>query len=155
MPHIFPDAHGDEVAELAELVHRVNRRLRHRASEQLARLGMTPAQIRALRTLGRAGAPLRMSALADQLGIARRSATSVVDDLEARGLVRREPDPTDRRATSVVLTRAGQSMLRRSRELRHEALGELASGLSPEELHTLRTLLSRLDGSTEPRPPAP
>jgi DNA-binding MarR family transcriptional regulator len=152
MADVFPGtgerSGAEEMAELAELLHRVNRHLRRRASEQLGRLGLTPAQARALRTLGRADTPLRMSALANQLGIARRSATSVVDELAERGLVRREADPTDRRATAVVLTREGRSTLGRVRELRHEALSELATGLSPEDLRALRTMLARLDGSS-------
>ena len=38
-------------------------------------------------------APVRMSELADRLGIARRSATSVVDELVDRGLVERRAEP--------------------------------------------------------------
>ena len=52
-------------------------------------------------------APMRLSELSDRLHIAPRSATEVVDALEARGLVERRPDPSDRRATLVELTEHG------------------------------------------------
>ena len=54
---------------------------------------------------------MRPSALAEHLHIAARSATEVVDALEARGLVAREPDPDDRRATLVRPTPAADAEL--------------------------------------------
>ena len=50
---------------------------------------------------------MRPSELSEHLHIAARSATEVIDDLEAKGLVRRAPDPHDRRATLVELTESG------------------------------------------------
>ena len=78
-----------------------------------------------------------MSTLADRLGIARRSATSVVDDLVARRLVERHPTPTDRRAVEVAVTPAGTRLLDQLRVRRHETAGELTAGLTPVELATL------------------
>lgn len=151
MATVFPAGSGQPLEEVAELLHRVNRRLRRRASEQLSGLGLTPAQARALRTLGRAGGPIRMSALAAQLGIARRSATSVVDELAGSGLVERQADPTDRRARAVVLTGPGAAVLRRLSELRHHALAELAAGWRAEDLERLRRALVRLDAAAQDR----
>src|SRR5438132_4163295 len=51
------------------------------------------------------------SELSDQLHIAPRSTTEVVDSLESRGLIQRRPDPADRRATLVELTEHGASLL--------------------------------------------
>jgi DNA-binding MarR family transcriptional regulator len=144
VPEIFP-ADPRLLEEVAELLHRVNRRLRRRAVEQLGRVGLTPAQARALRVVDRAERPLRMSALAEQLHIAPRSATSVVDELVERDLVARQPDPRDRRATAVVLTPRGRETRRRIASLRHEALAELANALATDDLRQLRHLLARLD----------
>ena len=81
------------------------------ANRDLGPLGVTWGQVRALRTLARCDGPVRMSELADRLGIARRSATSVVDELVERGLVARHADPTDRRAVEVAVTPAGSRLL--------------------------------------------
>jgi len=143
---LFPDG-GDAqlLEEVSDLLHRVGRQLRIRAHAELGPVGLTPAQARALRTLGRSDRPLRMSELAQRLRIARRSATSVVDELVTRGFVRRVDDPTDRRATAVEVTGPGRDVLARLVEVRHRALAELAADLPPERLLAFRDTLAALD----------
>ena len=53
---------------------------------------------------------MRLSELSEHLRIAPRSTTEVVDALQERGLVQREPDPHDRRATLVRLTDRGNEI---------------------------------------------
>ena len=91
---------------LADLFWGVARRLRHRTRESLLPWEITPSQARALTVLMR-HSPRRLSDLAEHLHIAPRSATEVVDDLQELGLIRRQPDPADRRAVLVSLTDAG------------------------------------------------
>jgi DNA-binding MarR family transcriptional regulator len=86
-----------------------------------------------------------MSELAERLRVARRSATSLVDELVERGLVERLADPSDRRAVTVAVTAAGAAVLERLAERRREAASDLASALDRRELRTLRDLLRRLD----------
>jgi len=99
---------GDET--LGEAFWAVARRLRDTSQETLAPWDITPAQLRALRVLSRHGI-MRLSELSDRLRIAPRSATEVVDALEAQGLVQRRPDPGDRRATLVEVTDDGSGVL--------------------------------------------
>ena len=54
---------------------------------------------------------MRLSELSDRLHIAPRSTTEVIDALESRGLIQRQPDPGDRRATLVEVTGRGASVL--------------------------------------------
>jgi DNA-binding MarR family transcriptional regulator len=68
-------------------------------------LGMSFGRARTVRRLARR--PMSMSQLAAALGIDPPNATTIVDDLERRGLVRRRPHPTDRRAKLVEATRKG------------------------------------------------
>lgn len=91
---------------LAESFRAVARELRRRTLVALEPWDVTPSQARALGVLARYGA-MRLRDLADHLRIAARSATEVVDDLAARGLAERQPDPGDRRATLVRLTGKG------------------------------------------------
>lgn len=150
MPEIFPSsgAPTGAVDDIGELLHRINRQIRQRAREELTPLGITPAQARALRILAGAANPLRMSDLADCLGIARRTATTVVDELAARGLVKRRDDATDRRAIHVEVTRRGIDVTRRIAERRRDALRRLLGGLGGDEVAELRRLLHRLDDPT-------
>lgn len=94
----------------------VARRIRRARTKAFAPYGLTPHQAGAFAVIARhrrrfPDEELRLSDLARKLRIAPRSATEVVDALCERGLVRREPSAMDRRATSLVLTQAGQVLL--------------------------------------------
>ena len=137
--------HGpDDAAEqIAALLDGIVRRQR-RASREGFGESVTHGQFRVLRTLDRADRALRLSELAAQLGIVPRSATSVVDDLEAAGLVERQPDPHDRRATLVDLTPNGRHILNTLREKRRDVMVSQLSRLTDTEQRTLAHLLQRL-----------
>ena len=94
-------------------------------------LGITWSQLRALRTVDRCDGAIRMSELASRLGIARRSATSVVDDLVGHGLLERRDDPADRRAVEVAVTAAGTRLLRRLAARRRSAAQEVTAACRP------------------------
>jgi DNA-binding MarR family transcriptional regulator len=128
---------------LADAFWAVARRLRHRTREALTPWDVTPGQSRALGVLARHGA-LRLGALAEHLRIAPRSATEVVDDLQARGLVRREPDPADRRATLVALTEEGTHAGRAIHAARRAAADDLFGGLAPADREQLTRILRTL-----------
>ena len=148
MPRRIPGQDDDEgpdlAADVADLLHQVNHRIRRQAAETLEPLGATTAQMRAIRALARREAPIRMSELSESLGIVRRSATSVVDDLEHLGFARRVDDPTDRRAVGVELTPAGRKVMADARRRRRTAAGQVLGPLDDRELRTLRDLLQRV-----------
>ena len=131
--------------QLADLVHGLTRRLRRAQAERLAPLGLTPAQERALRMIARAEEPLRMTEIADRLGIVPRSLTTVIDALEEGGLVRREVDPSNRRAILLHLTARGVAVRDELREARRRAADDLFAPLPDADRKTLGGLLSRLE----------
>ncbi|MEV6340918.1 MarR family transcriptional regulator [Nocardia vinacea] len=131
--------------DLPELFLRTAKRIRRNQVARLAPLGITPGQARALRIFGHHDEPLRMAAIADHLGIVPRSATTVVDALEAAGLVSRAPDPTSRRSTLVTLTDSGRAALSQMAAARRAAAEEVFAGLSTDQRTTLRELLAALD----------
>jgi DNA-binding MarR family transcriptional regulator len=141
--------HEDPV-QLADLLHRLTKRLRRAQAQRLAPLGLTPAQERALRMITRSEDPLRMTELADQLGIVPRSATTVVDALEGAGLVRREIDPHNRRAIRLHLTESGRAVRDDMREARRRAAEDLFAPLTADDRKALAELLSLLDHSAAP-----
>jgi DNA-binding MarR family transcriptional regulator len=141
----------DEPASVGDLFWAVARRLRHASRESLAPWDVTPSQFRALGTLMRHGA-VRPSALAKHLGIAPRSATEVVDALEERGLVRRETDPDDRRATLVVVTDAGRELAGALRSARASEADRLFAGLDDADRAELERLLRLLLAEPAPEP---
>ena len=142
----------EDPVQLADLLHGLTKRLRRAQSDGLAPLGLTPAQGRALRMIVRSEdeEPLRMTELADRLGIVPRSVTTVVDALEEAGLVRREVDPRNRRAILLHLTDRGVAVRDDLREARRRATEELFAPLSADQRKNLIDLLTLLDSSGEP-----
>jgi DNA-binding MarR family transcriptional regulator len=134
---------GDE--PLSEAFWAVARRLREMSQETLAPWDLTPSSLRALRVLKRYGT-MRPSELSDHLHIAPRSATEVVDALEARGLVQRRPDPADRRATLVEVTGHGVTILDAIRAARGTEAERVFGRLSPADRADLARILRALQG---------
>ncbi len=134
----------DLIAQLAELLACTSWRLRRASRRELEPLGLTFGQARVLRLLARAGAPLRIGELAGRLEVVPRSATSMVDALEAAGLVDRTPDPLDRRSILVGLTDAGDDLLARLGRARRESAESLFARLDRPQAEQLRDLLAAL-----------
>jgi DNA-binding MarR family transcriptional regulator len=104
-------------------------------------LGLSFARVRALRRL--AAQPLTMRALAAQLTADPPYVTLIVDDLEERGLVERQPHPDDRRAKLVSLTAAGRAAVARAEQILDEPPAALRE-LAPDDLAALLRVLERL-----------
>ena len=132
-------------ASTGDLVMGVARSLRRSYAEALAPWEITPGQARALGTICSYG-PLRLSALADLLVIVPRSGTQVVDALEERGLVERRPDPSDRRATSVLATAEGVRLHEEMHRAREQASEEHFASLAPRDRAELERILRLLLG---------
>jgi DNA-binding MarR family transcriptional regulator len=104
-------------------------------------LGMSFGRTRAIRRLARR--PMSMRELADALGIDPPNATVVVANLEAQGLARRRPHPTDGRAKVVEATRKGKELARQADAILATPPPGLST-LSTEDLDTLRRILERV-----------
>jgi DNA-binding MarR family transcriptional regulator len=135
------DPVGDE--SLADAFAAVARQLREKSAETLAPWDITPAHLRALRTLARHGT-MRLSELSDRLRIAPRTATEVVDALQARDLVRRRNDPADRRATLVEVTEHGTTTLAEIRATPGNDTGRIFGRLGPDDRAELARILRQL-----------
>ena len=134
---VSPEGLGDAFGAVA-------RRLRSASMASLATWDVTPSQMRAIRKLTGHEGGVRSSELAHHLHIAPRSATEVVDALEAKGLVQRSPDPTDRRATLVALTSRGLDLMDEVRRARGAESEKLFDRLSRTDRDHLSRILRRL-----------
>ncbi|MEU9886947.1 MarR family transcriptional regulator [Sphaerisporangium sp. NPDC051011] len=82
--------------------------------------------------------------LARTAGVSSRNATGLVDTLEHNGLVRRVPDPTDRRSVLAEITPAGRAWMEAFRKPSQLAMRAMFHRFTPEELVVLRDLCLRL-----------
>jgi len=147
---------SETLAELADLVQRASKRIRRETFHRLAPIGLTPGQGRALSALAHVleaeGREMRLNELAENLRIAPRSATTVVDALEAAGLVLRVRDPEDRRATLLRLAPEGHRAVEHLGEVRREVAAEYFAPVPEEQRAVLLRALRAADASYTPPP---
>ncbi|MGC5628723.1 MarR family transcriptional regulator [Georgenia sp. Z1344] len=136
-------AHSHE-PDTYELIVRAARQVRRRWMETLEPHGPSPHEFRALKAAISADGGARLADVAARLRIAPRSATEVVDSLEDKGLVRRTPSPTDRRAILVVPTDAGLSLADEVAAARATHGAELLAPLDEAESAQLHALLAKV-----------
>lgn len=131
--------HLQLVQEVAGLWFAMQSRLQAHFAELAAEQSLSAIQAKVLVQLDPAGA-VTTRALADRLQYDPSNLTGVIDRLEALGVVRRRPDPRDRRVKGVVLTERGQA-LRDAFWLRLVGAAGPLGQLSTSELAQLRAVL--------------
>jgi DNA-binding MarR family transcriptional regulator len=87
--------------------------------------------------------PQTQRELAERLSADPPYVTLMIDDLEERGLVRRKPHPTDRRAKLVELTASGRAAAARAAAILDEPPAEL-HGVPDADLEAVLRVLERL-----------
>lgn len=114
--------------------------------------GVTPPRLAVLAALFGKG-PQIMAELADRLDVSARNVTVLVDGMERDGMLKREPHPSDRRATVIALTRAGEALSRQILGTHEDAVGRVFGALDEEAaenlLNELETMLAWFDGNSE------
>ena len=95
---------------------------------------------------------LAQSRLAEAMEVDRSTIVKVVDQLEGRGLIVREPSPHDKRSYCLRLTGEGTAALRRMLALMRRHEDEFTQALSDEERQLLIRLLERLHSPAAPSP---
>ncbi|MBV9841005.1 MAG: MarR family transcriptional regulator [Sphingomonadaceae bacterium] len=89
--------------------------------------------------------PIRSIDLATNFGYAPRTVTEAVDGLERDGLVRRDPDPNDRRAKRISLTDEGVLAAESAERSRRGHIERVFSALSAEEREEMVRLVGKLN----------
>ncbi|WP_350347488.1 MarR family transcriptional regulator [Agromyces sp. G08B096] len=114
--------------------------------------GLTHYEHGLLYALGRAPErTLRMSTLAGYASSTLSRLSKAVSRLERKGLVRREPDPGDRRVTLAVLTDEGHEVLLRSTPAHHALVEELVfAPLTAAQVRQLGEISRRLAQAIDP-----
>jgi DNA-binding MarR family transcriptional regulator len=87
---------------------------------------------------------VRVSELADYLGLDKSTVSGLVDRAEKRGLLHRARSPLDGRAVDVLLTAGGAELVGRGAAEIATSLSPMISALTPAEARRLATLLERM-----------
>jgi MarR family transcriptional regulator for hemolysin len=108
-----------------------------------AGLGLTAGEARTLAYVARYPAS-RQTTLAARMNVEPMTLVAFLDRLESRGLITREPDPTDRRAKIVQLAPEAQPTLEQVLRVTRAVQDKAMQDFGPQEIEILRTLLKRL-----------
>ena len=135
-------------APLLEQMLHAARDIDERLEAALGREGLSLPKLSALRILVQAGEPIPLKVLSERLGCVKSNVTQLMDRLEADHLVRRVPDPQDRRSVLAELTEAGRERCARGVRVLAQAETEILAGLSSRQREHLAALLARfrMDG---------
>jgi DNA-binding MarR family transcriptional regulator len=121
-------------------------------AEALDSLGLTTALFALLNVLGTREGAIQQE-LGSEMGIDPSTMVALIDQLEAKGLAKRRPRPTDRRAREVVITPKGRKVLERAQRLAMQVEDEVLRGLSGAERRRMLALLRRAADSAPPQSP--
>lgn len=128
---------------LAHAAQEVEARVEH----ALAEVGLSLAKAKLLRHLHQSKDPLPLGALAERNSCVKSNVTQLMDRMEAEGLVRRIPDPDDRRSVRAQITAEGRRKYEAASRVLAAAEGEVLQGFSAAERQQLVEFLERLRGA--------
>ena len=117
--------------------------LEERLENALREVGLSRAKLATLQQLRRVGEPVPLRVLAEGQGCVPSNITTLVARLESEGLVRRIPDPTDRRSVLAGLTPLGEERAVAGSRAAARVQQSFAASLRPAE----RVALARVLGS--------
>lgn len=134
---------GQEIAEsLGVLLRRTTRTQLHRRLTEGMGEALDETTYPVLSALARTG-PRSAADLAPEVGIDRSGVTRRASRLEEAGLVRREPDPADRRAQLLVLTEQGRQVVAELRTRLADRIADALAGWPPGEAEAFARHLRR------------
>ena len=108
-------------------------------------LEITDAYLQLFESLETGGA--RLTALATRAGLTKQSMIEIVDRAEGAGMVERRPDPVDRRAKVVHLTKAGHDLRALAEHGLAEAENNFARAVGPAAMPMIRGVLGSYAGN--------
>ena len=134
---------GASTTQVFDAINELSRRLRAFEQRTLRESGLTPPQFFVLSELVKSdGRPL--GELAGSSACTRATMTGIVDTLERKALVRRGPNPCDRRGTLAWLTDRGRSQIEGASDLGQMFGSCCCELLPPQDTIELKRLLDKL-----------
>lgn len=141
----FTEVPETSIGEVFELLDQVAKNLRHIQRLTMRESELTPAQYQVLTTLWERD-ELPLKDLASACNCTRATITGLVDGLEDKGLVTREPNPDDRRSLLATLTERGHAIQQQTPSL-EKIYSRCCAVLNSQELRHLGLLLNKLNES--------
>jgi MarR family transcriptional regulator for hemolysin len=120
------------------------RQWRRGVDRGLEPFGLTEATWLPLIRLARAPEAMRQKELAASLSLDSSAVVRLLDALQEAGLIERREEDTDRRAKSIVLTKAGQAMVDKVEDSARAVRDGALAGLSAQDIATTTRVLQHI-----------
>ena len=135
-----------EVEGIVDRIGGINRRIHRTLDETLVEFGLDMGDYKVLNHLSQLGPPHRSTPgrLAKRMDLSSGTMTSRLDRMEEADLIRRLPDPDDRRSVVVETTDHGRETILRAIGVQAEKEALFAAALTPGEKKQLNGLLRKL-----------
>jgi MarR family 2-MHQ and catechol resistance regulon transcriptional repressor len=137
--------------KLFVVLSRAHAAVARHADADVARHGLTVTEFAILEALYHRG-PLLLGELQRKILVTSGGITYLVDRLERRGLVTRQPSPDDRRARFAALTREGEALIARIFPQHAETIARAVAGLGLAQQEQAIELLRMLGTAAEELP---
>lgn len=95
--------------------------------------------------------PVHVKSIARDLNVSAAAASQAVDRLVSYGLIDRTPDPHDRRAVRLALSKKGEFLVQRHEQRSVALLADLLSGVPPADFAAFTRTLASLSGALQAR----
>lgn len=127
------------------LVHAAQE-MESRVEHALEEGGLSLAKMKLLRHLNVTKEAMPLGALAEKNSCVKSNVTQLMDRMESEGLVRRVPDPDDRRSVRAQITAEGRRKYEAAAKRLAQAEAEVMSGFTASERAQFVEFLERLRG---------
>lgn len=136
--------HDEELSlKLFVVLNRTLQSIKKRVEQDIRDLGLNPTEFAVLELIYHKGdQPIQK--IGEKILIASSSITYVVDKLEKKNLLKRQPCPKDRRVTYATITKAGTELMDDVFPKHQSSIQEILAGLDTKEKQTMIQQLKKL-----------
>ncbi len=113
------------------------------------RHGLSGSTFNILMILRGAASPMAPFAIGERIVVTRATVTGLLDSLESKRLIRRDPDPADGRRLLISLTKSGSELVESLMPDVFALQQVIFAGLSADEKETLIALLGKVEAAAE------
>ncbi|MBL4766335.1 MAG: MarR family transcriptional regulator, partial [Rhodobacteraceae bacterium] len=113
-------------------------------------VGLSEPQARILANLWRQEGGLTQTQLATELGMEKAPLGRLLDRMEDGGYVERHPDPTDRRARRVIISKQGIAAIPNMQRVTRQVFAEAFKGVSAHKIDVMLDVLDDLKSNLSP-----
>ncbi|TNB49121.1 MarR family transcriptional regulator [Martelella lutilitoris] len=148
----MPPVSTQQYAAFVEALSVASRKMRTNYNAQVARFGLTFTRARVIQLLSK-HETMNQSMLACELELEKPTVVRILDRMEAHDLIERHPDPADRRAKLIVLSKHGAAMADELSVLRGEIARTIFADMDPAHIDiatgVFEAIIARLDQLSE------